>query len=716
MGTPLRVLVVEDSEDDAELLLLELRRGGFEPAAERVETEEAMCAALGRQPWDLIIADYALPHFSAPAALAVLRSTSLDVPFIVVSGKIGEETAVALMKAGAHDYIMKDHLPRFLPAVKRELRDAEVRSERRRAEAALRESEDKYRLLFATESDAIMVFDAETRQFVDINDAALKLYGYTRDEFLKLKHWDITAEGEASDASMRQAAEGKPTRLPLRYHKKKDGTVFPVEIAAGTFVWRGRRMMVGVVRDITDRKRLEKEVLEIGDAERRRIGQDLHDSVGQQITGIGFMGSALAQKLAARAAPEAEDAQEIVRLLDEAAEQARALARGMCPLELVSGDLVPAFEELALTAGDRFDSDGDAPLSHLSGGRHQRREAREGDARRDRSGDGRWQDDADRQGRWRRTARRRGRPEGPGTPHHEISGGRDGSVAGRSTPRGRRHHRGLRRSIEQQGRSGRRREDGRGKGGLRSIAVPNGHEDPLDTLTAGGTAMAAMDSVGPLSKQARILVVDDHPIVRQGLKRLIDQHAGLVVCAEACDDNEALEAIRASKPDAAIVDIMLADASGIELIKSIKARYPDIAILVLSYHDEAIYAARALRAGASGYIMKNESAEELVNALHRVLSGAVYLSEGMASRMLTQLVGGAPPAAGSPVESLTDRELEVFEMIGRGKGTREIAEALHLSVKTIESHRAHIKEKLGLETATELLRYAIIWLASEGKS
>jgi len=227
--------------------------------------------------------------------------------------------------------------------------------------------------------------------------------------------------------------------------------------------------------------------------------------------------------------------------------------------------------------------------------------------------------------------------------------------------------------------------------------------------------MAAMDSVGPLSERARILIVDDHPIVRQGLKRLIDQHADLVVCAEAGDGHEALDAIRASKPDAAIVDIMLAEASGIELIKDIKARYPDVAILVLSYHDEVIYAERALRAGAAGYIMKDESAEELVNALCRVLSGAVYLSEGMASRMLTQLVGGASPAAGSPVERLTDRELEVFEMIGRGKSTREIAEALHLSVKTIESHRAHIKEKLGLETGTELVRYAVTWLANEGK-
>ena len=355
MGTPLRVLIVEDSEDDAELLLRELRQGGFEPAAERVETEETMCAALGRQPWDLIIADYALPHFSAPAALAVLRDTKLDVPFIIVSGQIGEETAVAMMRGGAHDYIMKSNLARFLPAVQRELREAEVRRERARAEEALRESEEKYRQLFAAESDAVAIFDAETREFVDVNDAGLHLYGYTRDEFLKLRFADITAEPETCDAAIEQTLEGTLSRVALGYHKKKDGAVFPVEISTGTFEWRGRRMLCGIARDITERRCLEKEVLEIGDTERRRLGQDLHDGVGQQLLGIRFMASALAQKLSAQDAPEAGEAQEIARLLDDTIEQTRALARGMCPLELVSGDLVPALEELALMAQDRFE-------------------------------------------------------------------------------------------------------------------------------------------------------------------------------------------------------------------------------------------------------------------------------------------------------------------------------------------------------------------------
>jgi len=353
MGTPLRVLIVEDSEDDAELLLLELRQGGFEPAAERVETEEAMCAALGRQSWDLIIADYALPHFSAPAALAVLRDTDLDVPFIVVSGKIGEETAVVLMKAGAHDYIMKDNLTRFLPAVQRELREAEVRRERRRAQQALRRETDRLQALvdgLARTEVGIDIVGIDYRvryqnqllidRFGDLTGQLCyeKYMGReTPCEFCPMVKAIATRRVESAELT---GVDGRHYELLAAPLPEPDGTVDKA---------------IEVLRDITDRKRLEKEVLEIGDAERRRLGQDLHEGVGQELTGIRFMASALARKLAARSAPEAEDARAITRLLDETAEQARALARGMCPLELVSGDLVPAFEELALTAGDRFD-------------------------------------------------------------------------------------------------------------------------------------------------------------------------------------------------------------------------------------------------------------------------------------------------------------------------------------------------------------------------
>ena len=210
-----------------------------------------------------------------------------------------------------------------------------------------------------------------------------------------------------------------------------------------------------------------------------------------------------------------------------------------------------------------------------------------------------------------------------------------------------------------------------------------------------------------------VLIVDDHPIVRQGLTQLIDQEDDLHVCGQAEDAHEAMRAIRELSPDMVVVDISLKDTSGIELIKDIKVRCPDLPVLTLSMHDEGVYAERAMRAGARGYIMKQEATERVVTAIRRVLSGDVYVSEGMAAKMVSKLVAGPAQTGGSPVDRLSDRELEVFRLIGTGYGTREMAEKLHLSIKTIETYRAHIKDKLDLVDANELLRTAITWVNAE---
>jgi DNA-binding NarL/FixJ family response regulator len=211
----------------------------------------------------------------------------------------------------------------------------------------------------------------------------------------------------------------------------------------------------------------------------------------------------------------------------------------------------------------------------------------------------------------------------------------------------------------------------------------------------------------------RIVIVDDHPLLRKGVGQLINNEKDLLVVGEAEDAAKALTVIETAKPDVALIDISLGGASGIELLKNIKARFPKLQVLVLSMHDESVYAHRALRAGASGYIMKQEATEKVLTALRKVLRGEVYLSERLGARMLNTLVGGRSSSATSPIDALSDRELEVFSLIGQGHGTRPIAEKLHLSVKTIESHRAHIKEKLNLQTATELVHHAIQWVQSE---
>lgn len=214
-------------------------------------------------------------------------------------------------------------------------------------------------------------------------------------------------------------------------------------------------------------------------------------------------------------------------------------------------------------------------------------------------------------------------------------------------------------------------------------------------------------------KKRKVFVIDDHPIVRQGLIQLINREPDLYVCGEAEDTYEALKAIAMGKPDIAIVDISLKGTDGIELIKNLKTRIAGLPVLVLSIHDEALYAPRALRAGARGYIMKQEATENVLVALRRVLGGGVYLSDRMANKMLVRFVGGERPAQGFLIDRLSDRELEVFRLIGQGHGTRRIAEQLHLSIKTVESYREHIKEKMMLRGANELVQHAVQWLASE---
>jgi len=213
----------------------------------------------------------------------------------------------------------------------------------------------------------------------------------------------------------------------------------------------------------------------------------------------------------------------------------------------------------------------------------------------------------------------------------------------------------------------------------------------------------------PDRKKKRVFLVDDHPLVREWLTNLINQQPDLAVCGESETAPQALQAIAHSKPDVAIVDLSLKDSSGIELIKGLKQSHPNVAVLVLSMHDEAHYAERALRAGARGYVMKRETTRKVIEAIRRILEGKLYVSERVTEAMTGRFVEGKRSGNFSPIDELSDRELEVFEMLGQGQGTRQIAETLRVSVKTIQAYCARMKEKMNLNSATELLREAIRW-------
>jgi len=207
--------------------------------------------------------------------------------------------------------------------------------------------------------------------------------------------------------------------------------------------------------------------------------------------------------------------------------------------------------------------------------------------------------------------------------------------------------------------------------------------------------------------------VDDHPVFRHGISALINAEADLMVCGEASSSPTALDAMRTLTPDVALLDISLPGTNGIELIKLMKAEQPKLPLLVLSMHDESLYALRALKAGALGYVMKAEALTHVLDALRKVLIGEIYVSPRLSERLIFQAIQSVDGSGGSPVDRLSDRELEVLELLGRGFGTKEIASELHLSVKTIETHRAHIKEKLGFRDAGEMVRFAIDWVAQE---
>ncbi len=213
--------------------------------------------------------------------------------------------------------------------------------------------------------------------------------------------------------------------------------------------------------------------------------------------------------------------------------------------------------------------------------------------------------------------------------------------------------------------------------------------------------------------RTRILLVDDHAVVRFGIAQLINRQSDLVVCGEEDNASNALSAIERLKPDLVIADISLKDSSGLELMRNIKAQYSGLPVLVVSAHDESIYAEVAFRAGALGYLMKEEVLDKIPTAIRRVLSGNIYVSDALAAKMLQQQIRGQTDINESPVKSLSDREMEVFQLIGRWKKTKEIADELHLSIKTIEYYREQIKRKLNLKNASELTHYATSWVQRE---
>ncbi len=216
-------------------------------------------------------------------------------------------------------------------------------------------------------------------------------------------------------------------------------------------------------------------------------------------------------------------------------------------------------------------------------------------------------------------------------------------------------------------------------------------------------------------KKTQVLIVDDHPVIRDGLVTIINHEPDLNVCGQAGDAYTALKAVAELKPDVVVTDISLKSSDGIELTKNIKARYPKLPVIILSVHDESLYAERALLAGAKAYLMKDKVSENIIKAIRMVLTGEIYVSDAILKKFLHKIAGDKAGTTKTPIESLSDREFEVFRLIGEGLKASQIAEQLHLSIKTIETYRTRLKEKLDLVNASELLKYSIRWAKSQDR-
>ena len=365
MSKALRVLCVEDSEEDSRLLLRELRNGGYDPVWERVETADAMSVALEEGSWDLVLADFKMPGFSALAALKLVRQARLDLPFIVVSGVIGEEQAVAMMKAGAHDYVFKDNLKRLLPAIERELNEAAVRRQRKRAEETLQKSEKKYKGLFDQSNDGILIHD-EQGAILDANNKILEQLGYSRSEILNLRCPQLLSPGEVERTGkelQKAVISGSCTFETL--FRRKNGAEFPVEVSACRFDHEDHAFAQCIVRDITERKRAEElrreseadlrrsseklrpltaRLITAREEESKRISRELHDDFNQKIAALVIGIETIKKHIPKSAKTLPEQLTELRRQAETLSDDVRRVARTLHPSMLDDLGLVVALK------------------------------------------------------------------------------------------------------------------------------------------------------------------------------------------------------------------------------------------------------------------------------------------------------------------------------------------------------------------------------------
>ncbi len=452
--------------------------------------------------------------------------------------------------------------------------------------------------------------------------------------------------------------------------------------------------------DITERKRLEQMVMKANEQERNRIAQDLHDGLGQHLAGITFKSEILKLKLKEKNLNEVRDVDEIISLVHQALEHTRLLARGLSPIDIEQGGLYQSVKNLC----DRVEAD--YGISCVL----------------------QWDSNAEPGDSTETThlyyiiresvnnAIKHAKPKNIVITLEDTGEYILLKIAddGSGLPAGARESGGMGLNIMQYRAwivgASLQVQDNPGGGTLVTCNIRKAGEDDRPRV-AGKGAAADQAATGTSSS---ILIVDDHPIVRQGLAEIIGRTEGLKVAGEVGSAEDAIDFISREEPHLVMVDVSLDGSSGLDLIKALKSRYSGLPTLVLSMFDEKLYGERAIRAGARGYVMKQEPPEKIVKAIRTILGGGIYLSDSIKESILNSLATEPADGAFSEVDTLTDREFEIFQLIGHGLGNRHIAEKLHVSIKTVENIREKIKTKLHMESSADLLQYAVQWMIEKG--
>ena len=682
----MRILHLEDSPLDAELIHAALIEGGLECEIARVQTRAEFATALENGAFDLVLADYLLPAFDGLSALKAAQEIRPEVPFVLVSGALGEERAIEALKEGATDYVLKQRLERLVPAVRRAMSEFEERTERKRAEEALRESEERFRATFEQAAVGIS-HNALDGRWLRVNQKLCEIIGYSREELLLKTFQDITHPDdlEADLEQVHQLLVGNIETYSMeKRYIKKDGSIVWINLTVSLVRerWGEAKYFIAVIEDITERKRAEEALREVREAERQRIAHDLHDGALQDLTYI------LAQtQLIKEISKDPELDHRLERSIEALKRTGRELRSAVYNLSRLEEQQDKPLLELLKSIVDlnqEMTPEGDVLLEVEDGFPSSPLGKRDPELLR-------IVQEALTNARKHSEARR----------VVVVLGAEEGMIWAKVSDNGRGFGPGASQGV--------------GLSSMRERARALGGDLKIESEPGKGTQVRfemALEKDGESTgEDIGVLLVEDHSSFREAVASVLEQQPGFKVAGQAGSLTEAREMLEneAAKVDVAILDLGLPDGYGADLIKELREKNPQAQALVLSASLDQAELAQAVEAGAAGILHKFVGMEEVVEAIRRLHSGETLLplEDVVEFLRFASVRKTREHEARQAIAQLTDREKEVLQALAEGLDGKDIAERLNISDKTERNHIASILAKLGVHSRLQALVFAL---------